>query len=53
MMLEPGLAAQVPGQLTREDIELLALLRVKAICDRLGFSSTIQAVAWAARRGLV
>jgi DNA-binding NarL/FixJ family response regulator len=27
--------------------------RVKAICDRLGCSSTIQAVAWAARRGLV
>jgi len=27
--------------------------RVRAICDRLGFSSTIQAVAWAARQGLV
>jgi DNA-binding NarL/FixJ family response regulator len=27
--------------------------RVKAICDRLGLSSTIQAVAWAARQGLV
>ena len=25
--------------------------RVRAICDRLGFSSTIQAVAWAARQG--
>jgi len=24
-----------------------------AICGRLGFSSTIEAVAWAARRGLV
>ena len=27
--------------------------RVKGICDRLGFGSSIQAVAWAARRGLV
>jgi DNA-binding NarL/FixJ family response regulator len=27
--------------------------RVRAICDRLGFSSTIEAVAWAARQGLV
>jgi DNA-binding NarL/FixJ family response regulator len=27
--------------------------RVKGICDRLGLSSSIQAVAWAARRGLV
>jgi DNA-binding NarL/FixJ family response regulator len=27
--------------------------RVKAICDRLEFSSSIQAVAWAARQGLV
>jgi DNA-binding NarL/FixJ family response regulator len=27
--------------------------RVRAICDRLGFTSTIQAVAWAARQGLV
>ena len=27
--------------------------RVKAIRDRLGFSSSIQAVVWAARRGLV
>jgi DNA-binding NarL/FixJ family response regulator len=27
--------------------------RVKGIRDRLGFGSSIQAVAWAARRGLV
>ena len=27
--------------------------RVKAICDRLGFASSIQAVVWAARQGLV
>jgi DNA-binding NarL/FixJ family response regulator len=27
--------------------------RVKGIRDRLGFSSSIQAVAWAARQGLV
>ena len=27
--------------------------RVRAICERLGFASSIQAVAWAARRGLV
>jgi DNA-binding NarL/FixJ family response regulator len=26
--------------------------RVRAICDRLGLSSTIQVVAWAARQGL-
>jgi DNA-binding NarL/FixJ family response regulator len=27
--------------------------RVKAICTRLGFGSSIQAVVWAARQGLV
>jgi DNA-binding NarL/FixJ family response regulator len=27
--------------------------RVRAICDRLGYTSPIQAVVWAARRGLV
>jgi DNA-binding NarL/FixJ family response regulator len=27
--------------------------RIKAICDRLGFGASIQAVAWAARQGLV
>jgi DNA-binding NarL/FixJ family response regulator len=27
--------------------------RVKAVCDRLGVGTSIQAVAWAARRGLV
>jgi DNA-binding NarL/FixJ family response regulator len=27
--------------------------RVKAICDRLGFTSSIEAVVWAARQGLV
>jgi DNA-binding NarL/FixJ family response regulator len=27
--------------------------RVKAICERLGFTTSIQAVVWAARRGLV
>jgi len=27
--------------------------RVRAICERLGFASSVQAVAWAARRGLV
>lgn len=27
--------------------------RVRAICDRLGLSSTIQVVVWAARQGLV
>jgi DNA-binding NarL/FixJ family response regulator len=27
--------------------------RLRAICDRLGFTAPIQAVAWAARRGLV
>jgi DNA-binding NarL/FixJ family response regulator len=27
--------------------------RVRAICDRLGLSSTIQVVAWAARQGLL
>jgi DNA-binding NarL/FixJ family response regulator len=27
--------------------------RVKAICDRLAVGSSIQAVVWAARRGLV
>jgi DNA-binding NarL/FixJ family response regulator len=27
--------------------------RVKAICDRLGCTSSIQAVVWAARQGLV
>lgn len=27
--------------------------RVKAICDRLGFGSSIQAVVWAVRQGLV
>lgn len=27
--------------------------RVKGICDRLGVSSSIQAVVWAAQRGLI
>ena len=27
--------------------------RIKSICDRLGVSSSIQAVVWAAHRGLV
>ena len=27
--------------------------RLRAICDRLGFATPIQAVVWAARRGLV
>jgi DNA-binding NarL/FixJ family response regulator len=27
--------------------------RIRAICDRLGLSSTIQVVAWAARQGLL
>jgi DNA-binding NarL/FixJ family response regulator len=27
--------------------------RVKAICDRLGFRTSIQAIVWAARQGLV
>ena len=27
--------------------------RIKAICDRLGYRSSIQAVVWAARQGLV
>jgi len=27
--------------------------RVRAICDRLGYASSIQAVVWAARQGLV
>jgi hypothetical protein len=27
--------------------------RVKAICDRLGFASSIQAVVWAVRQGLM
>ena len=27
--------------------------RVRAICDRLGCGSSIQAVVWAARRGLI
>jgi DNA-binding NarL/FixJ family response regulator len=27
--------------------------RMKAICDRLGFTSSIQAIVWAARQGLV
>jgi len=27
--------------------------RVRAICDRLGFTSSIQAVVWAAHRGLI
>jgi DNA-binding NarL/FixJ family response regulator len=27
--------------------------RVRAICDRLGLATPIQAVVWAARRGLV
>jgi DNA-binding NarL/FixJ family response regulator len=27
--------------------------RIKAICDRLGYTSSIQAIVWAARRGLV
>jgi DNA-binding NarL/FixJ family response regulator len=27
--------------------------RVRAICDQLGCTSSIQAVVWAARRGLV
>jgi DNA-binding NarL/FixJ family response regulator len=27
--------------------------RVKAICDRLGFPTSIQVIVWAARRGLV
>jgi DNA-binding NarL/FixJ family response regulator len=27
--------------------------RLKAICDRLGFGASIQAVVWAARQGLV
>lgn len=27
--------------------------RVKGICDRLGYACSIQAVVWAARRGLV
>jgi DNA-binding NarL/FixJ family response regulator len=27
--------------------------RVRAICDRLGYTSSIQAVVWAARQGLV
>jgi DNA-binding NarL/FixJ family response regulator len=27
--------------------------RVKAICDRLGFATSIEAVVWAARQGLV
>jgi DNA-binding NarL/FixJ family response regulator len=27
--------------------------RVRAICDRLGCATTIQAIVWATRRGLV
>lgn len=27
--------------------------RMRAICDRLGCSSSIEAVVWAARRGLI
>jgi DNA-binding NarL/FixJ family response regulator len=27
--------------------------RVRGICDRLGYTSSIQAVVWAARQGLV
>ncbi|MEV0070897.1 MULTISPECIES: LuxR C-terminal-related transcriptional regulator [unclassified Amycolatopsis] len=27
--------------------------RMRSICDRLGFATPIQAVVWAARRGLV
>jgi DNA-binding NarL/FixJ family response regulator len=27
--------------------------RVKAVCDRLGFATSIEAVVWAARQGLV
>ncbi len=27
--------------------------RVKALCDRLGFRTSIQAIVWAARQGLV
>jgi DNA-binding NarL/FixJ family response regulator len=27
--------------------------RVRAICDRLGCGSSIQAIVWAARRGLI
>ena len=27
--------------------------RLRSICDRLGFATPIQAVVWAARRGLV
>jgi DNA-binding NarL/FixJ family response regulator len=27
--------------------------RVRAICDRLGYPTSIQAVVWAARRGLM
>ena len=54
---QPAMSAAV----SREDVELLRLntsertvrRRVKAICDRLGFTTAIQAVAWAARQGLV
>jgi DNA-binding CsgD family transcriptional regulator len=27
--------------------------RIRTICDRLGVGTTVEAVAWAARRGLV
>ncbi|MGD0706462.1 MAG: helix-turn-helix transcriptional regulator [Trebonia sp.] len=69
------MAGRLAAELSRQDVELLALLarglpldavarrlntsertvrrRVKAICDRLGFTTSIQAVVWAARRGLV
>jgi DNA-binding NarL/FixJ family response regulator len=27
--------------------------RIRGICDRLGLGTTVEAIAWAARRGLV
>ncbi|AIJ22237.1 helix-turn-helix domain-containing protein [Amycolatopsis methanolica] len=33
--------------------ERTARRRLRAICDRLGFAAPIQAVVWAARRGLL
>ena len=46
----PGTGPATP--LAHEDLALLRLL-IRSICNRLGVDAPIQAVVWAARRGLL
>jgi DNA-binding NarL/FixJ family response regulator len=51
-LLAQGLPLEAVGRRVNAS-ERTVRRRVRAICERLGCTSSIQAVAWAARRGLV